>query len=172
MSKNTQNTQHQEWTEEGYDAFLSAHPDYPEPEPIERLDLVMKPENARDIINGVKKVEFRAYTQHYVNRLYDKATENYAERHKDEPDILFWVDTMRRVDTIRFHDYWHTWTLDVECTFQDLVAPTDEGVAMLHEEYDCHEMDKLNRKLKREGATRFPLYFYFELGKILNRENI
>ena len=172
MNKDTQNTQPQEWTEEGYEQFLASHPDYPEPEPIERLELVMKRSNALAIISGEKRVEFRAYTQHYVNRLYDKATENYVERHKDEPEILFWVDTMRRVDTIRVHDYNRTWTLDVECTFQDLVAPTDEGVAMLHEEYDCHEMDEVHRKLKREGVKQYPLYFYFELGEILKRENI
>ena len=172
MSKTKKNQQQMEWTEEGYEQFLESHPDYPIPEPIERLNLVMKRENALAIISGEKRVEFRTYTQHYVNRLYDKDTENFTERHKDEPEVVFWCDALRPVESIRFHDRNHTWALDVECTYNDLVAPTDEGVAMLHDEYDCHEMDEMHRRLKREGADRFPLYFYFELGEVQDRIGI
>ena len=64
MSKNSKNSQPVEWTEEGMDNFLKEHPDYPMPEPVECLNLIMKRENALAIINGEKKVEFRAYTQH------------------------------------------------------------------------------------------------------------
>lgn len=172
MSKNSKNTQTQEWTEEGYDKFLEEHPDYPIPEPIACLNLIMKREFAEAIVKGAKKVEIRAYTQHYVNRLYDAKTEDFVERHKEEPDILFWCDTLRSVEKIHFHNYNNTWSLDVECTLNDLVAPTDDGIAMLHEEYDCHELDEIHRKLKREGADEVPLFFYFELGNIIERKNI
>ena len=172
MSKNNKNTQSIEWTEEGFEKFLKDHPDYPEPAPVDCLNLIMKKENALAIISGEKKLEFRAYTQHYVNRLYDAKTEEFVERHKDEPDVLFWCDTLRPVERIHFHNYNDTWSLDVECTYNNLVAPTDDGVNFLHEEYDCHELDEMHRKLKREGAEDYPLFFYFEIGKILGKNNI
>lgn len=171
MNKNN-TKQPQEWTAEGYEKFIETHPDYPIPEPIECLNLLLKRENALEIINGTKRVDFRAYTQHYVSRLYDKETENYVERHKDEPEIVMWCDTLRSVEKIHFHDRNNTWSFDVECTYNDLVAPNDEGVEMLHSEYDCHEMDEMHRKLKRENAEQYPLFFFFELGDILERNNI
>ena len=170
MKKNIENEQ--EWTEEGYERFLQEHPDYPEAKDIDCLNLLLKRENALAIISGEKRIEFRAYTQHYVDRLYDGATEDFVERHKNEPDVLFWCDTLRLVRSIHFHDRGNTWSLDVECTHNDVIWPTDENVKYLHEEYGCHEMDALNRKLNREGATNRPMYFYFELGKIINRKNI
>lgn len=172
MSKNDKNTQPLEWTEEGFEKFMKEHPDYPEPAPVECLNLIMKKENALAIISGEKKVEFRAYTQHYVNRLYDAKTEDFVERHKEEPDVLFWCDTLRHVEKIHFHNYNNTWSLDVECTYNDLVAPTEEGIAMLHDTYDCHEFDDMHRDLVRKGADNFPLFFYFEIGEILKRNNI
>ena len=70
------------------------------------------------------------------------------------------------------HNYNNTWSLDVECTYNDLVAPTEEGIAMLHDTYDCHEFDDMHRDLVRKGADNFPLFFYFEIGEILKRNNI
>lgn len=168
MSKNNNDN----WTAEGYEAFLDAHPDYPIPEEIECLNLLLKKEFALEIINGDKSVDFRTYSQHYCDRLYDKETENYIERHKGDAEVVKWADSLREVLTIHFHDRGYTWSLKVNCNWQGLIWPSDEYIEMLHNDFGCYELDEMNRKLKREKATNYPLFFAFAIGDIIERKNI
>ena len=41
-------------------------------EPLEVLNLVMRKQFAQEILEGKKKIEFRAFSEHYSSRLYDK----------------------------------------------------------------------------------------------------
>lgn len=136
-------------------------------EPLEVLNLIMRKEFALEIIQGKKRVEFRAYSEHYSSRLYDKDVLNFMQLHKNEPEVLDECDPLRPVQTIHFHNYENSWFLDVECVVNDLVAVTDEDVVYLNEEYDCHELDEQLETLKATGEDNRPMYFYFVIGKVL-----
>ena len=136
-------------------------------EPLEVLNLIMRKEFALEIVQGKKKVEFRAYSEHFSSRLYDKDVLNFMQLHKNEPDVLDECDPLRAVRTIHFHNYENSWFLDVECILNDVVAVTDEDVAYLNKEYDCHELDEQLQTLKSTGEDNRPMYFYFVIGKIL-----
>ena len=66
MSKYTEMTEEQ-WNA-AFDEFTKKY-QAPQPEPIKVLDLIMRKENARDILTGIKKVEIREWSEHYQNRL-------------------------------------------------------------------------------------------------------
>ena len=46
-------------------AFKEKYPDFKPAKPIEVLNLIMTRKNAKEILEGKKKVEYRAYTDHY-----------------------------------------------------------------------------------------------------------
>ena len=136
-------------------------------EPLEVLNLVMRKQFAQEILEGKKRVEFRAYSEHYSSRLYDKEVLQYMQLHKDEPEIIDQCDPLREVQSIHFHNYDNTWFLDCECELNDIVAVTDEDVQYLNEEYDCHDLDEQLTQLKAIGEDNRPLYYYFVLGRIV-----
>jgi len=152
-------------------AFFEAHPDCPHPKPIEKLDLVMKKEFAREILAGTKKVEIRSYTDFYTSRLYDKDVLAYEEDHWDNEllrmQMIDFNDSVRAVKTIHFHDYGNTWYLDVECPDNNTVVLVDDQVKYLQEQYDFHDFDEELADLNSADATERPIYFYFAIGKIL-----
>lgn len=137
-------------------------------ETVEVLNLVMRKVFAQEILNGRKKVEFRAYSQHYLNRLYDKKVLDYMHLHRGEQDIIDECDPLRPVKKLHFHNYENTWFLDVECTLNDIIAVTDEDVKYLQEEYGCHELDEQLTQLNATKAENRPMYFYFVIGDVID----
>ena len=152
--------------------FFEAFPDCPRPKPIEKLDLVMRKEFAKEIIEGTKTVEIRNYTNFYTSRLYDKAVLAYEEEHWDDElmrmMMLDFNDSVRGVKTIHFHDYGKTWFLDVECDENNTVVITDDQVGYLQECFDCHEFDDMLAGLNAQNATERPIFFYFAVGEIID----
>lgn len=151
--------------------FFEAFPDCPRPKPIEKLDLVMRKEYAKEIMAGTKTVEVRSYSDFYVSRLYDKDVLDYEDKHWDDEVMRMMMvdfnDSVRAVRTIHFHDYGKTWYMDVECIDNNTVLINDEQVGYLQEEFDCHEFDEELADLNAAKATERPIYFYFAVGKIL-----
>lgn len=137
-------------------------------EPLEVLNLVMRKQFAQEIIQGKKKIEFRAYSEHYSSRLYDKEVLQYMQLHKNESEIIDQCDPLREVRAIHFHNYDNTWFLDCECELNDVVAVTDDDVKYLQDEYGCHDLDEQLSQLKAVGENNRPMYFYFVLGKVIN----
>ena len=78
MSKYTKMTDEQ-WNA-AFDVFTKKY-QAPQPESIKVLDLIMRKENARDILTGVKKVEIREWSEHYQNRLTDKKVDEWMTAH-------------------------------------------------------------------------------------------
>ena len=102
----------------------------PDTQDLECLNLIMKKENALRILSGEKNVEYRPCTSYYRDRLYDKNVENFYERHKEDESIARefchygFLDALRRVKKIHFHNYSNTWYLDVELVSNGYVMGT------------------------------------------------
>ena len=153
-----------------YDAMCEKYPNYRDADDIECLNLIMKREFAEAIIRGEKKVEFRAMSDSYMNRLYDDRVLQFMELHEDDPLVQECAEPLKLVKTIHFHNYNNSWTLDVECELNDVVLVNDEQVKYMQEEYGCHELDAQLKATKRSHLK--PMYFYFVIGKIIKRVNI
>lgn len=148
--------------------FKAKFPNYKEAEPVECLNLIMRKEFAKQILEGKKKLEFRGYTDHYISRLYDNDVLKFMQLHKNEPEVLAMCEPLRMVEKIHFHNYNDTWYLDVECTMNEVVGVTDADVEFLHSEYDCHELDDVLQQQNAINSEQRPMYFYFVIGKVID----
>ena len=158
------------WVER-YEAFYKAHPECPQSEAIESMNLIMKRTYAEAIKSGKKTVEFRAYSPHYCDRLYDKKVDRYIEMHKNEEETQKMLEEgiitpMRIVRNIHFHNYNNSWHLDCECIQNGVIALCKEDVQMLQEQFGCHELDKDLAAFEARGEKDRPLLFYFAIGQI------
>lgn len=149
------------------------YPDYHDASPVKTLNLIMKKEFAEQILKGEKKVEFRAFTQHYCDRLYDKDVTRFMDYHaKDSDALLEYADPLRVVETIHFHNYNNTWSLDVNCKANTLMVVNQENADYLREEYGCTDFDEVLNDLRVRRAKTSPIYFVFILGDVLESEGI
>lgn len=147
--------------------FYKAHPEVPKPKPVTCLNLIMRKQFAEAIARGEKKVEFRAWTDHYVNRLIDKDCDNYKTLHYDDIEVRTFVETIRPVERIHFHNYNNSWHLDVTCPNNYVMPLIRKEVEALHENWDCHEMDDMLSDLEKRGDNMRPVFFVFACGEVI-----
>lgn len=147
------------------------HHGCPIAKPVECLNLIMRKEFAEEILRGEKKVEFRAYSKHYIDRLVDKEVCNFVDLKGGEPivEVLFhdFINEVRPVKKIHFHNYNNSWFLDVECSENGLIACVKEEVEYLNKEFDSHDLDEELATYEKGKINNRPYYFYFVVSKIL-----
>ena len=152
--------------------FLKKHPGIKPSENIKSLSLLLKREFAEAILKGEKTVEFREYSDYYCRRIYDAKLVEYGDNHvsnNDMEDFLTFAKPLRIVESIHFHNYNNTWSLDVECIDNWTVVVTKDGVKDLQDTYGCHELDELLAELEEKKATERPIFFYFAIGKVISK---
>ncbi|MBQ6577384.1 MAG: hypothetical protein IJL91_06520 [Bacteroidales bacterium] len=122
---------------------------------------------------GTKTVEFRDFTPFYHSRLYDKAVMKWIDDHGNDESIsdedFFCANPVRPVRSIHFYNYSKTLSLDVAVKETGIVSLTEEGIQMLHERFNCHELDENYEYCNANAISESerPLYFYFVIDLIL-----
>lgn len=157
----------QEEFEKAKAEFLAKHPELPKVKDVDRLNLIMRKEFALQILKGEKKVEFRAFSQHYTDRLMDKDMANWMADHQGKELDDFEISAARQVYTIHFHNYSNSWYLDVECTENEVCAPLPGWVEFFNT-LGCHELDEMTADFEKRNEEMRPLFFYFVLGKVID----
>ena len=154
-------------------AWCDAH-GAPMPEPIDCLNLIMKKEFALQILRGEKNVELRACSTHYSERLYDKKITDFYERHKDDEEVaneygwLGYLDGLRPVKKIHFHNYSNTWFLDVEVLSNGVTRVVKDDVATLQDLFGFHELDSLLADCERKKQADRPMFFDFSIKRVID----
>lgn len=158
--------------EQAQAALLAEYPDFPLPEPIETLDLIMKREYAIEILTGRKKIEFRDVSEHYCKRLLDKRVFEYVDKHMDDERFVELaapvIDYVRPVYNIHFHDYNNKWFLDVSVDFNMMLAMTMENALYFKEEFNIDELME-DAEYAEAHPDKEPLeYFIFKIDEVLD----
>lgn len=151
-------------------AFFAKYPRCPESSPIGVFNLIMRRDMAEQILKGEKKVEFRAYSKHFCDRLFDNRVEQFASQiaEEDFEDYEDFAKPLRVVKTIHFHNYNNTWHLDVECIDNGVVTPCNEDAEMLESLYQDTELKAMTEEMNKKKTRQRPMYFYFALGDIID----
>lgn len=153
------------------DYIKKNYPNFPYPQPVECLNLLLRKEYGKQIVSGEKKVEWRDFSLHYNSRLIDKRTDDYIYRHQEDEELLKIFPTgIRPVKMIHFHNYNNTWSLDITVKENNVVALTEKGMKILHEK-NIHDVDDEYEEIKK-NKEYYRIYFFFVLGDIIKRENI
>ncbi len=148
--------------------FFESHPEAPKAEEIDCLNLIMRKEFAEQIIAGTKKLEFRNFSEFYVNRLIDKKVNEYINQHIDDDEVVVFCNDIRQVQKIHFHNYNNSWFLDVECTFNDAFSVIPSDIEFLQNQYGVHDFDELLKMYEEAGEKQRPFFFYFVCGKVVD----
>ena len=156
--------------------FFEKYPECPYPKYVECLDLVTKRDWAEQILSGEKKIQLDLDNDFFCDRILDSETLDFVEKmreEKNEEALLaegVFYNSIMRVDTIHFHSYANSWYVDVSVKENGLLAITDRSVAILHEEYDCHELDTELERCKTMCIPdeERPRRFFFVFDKVLD----
>lgn len=142
---------------------------------VEAYRLIMQKANAKEILDGTKKIEIRDFSATYERMFIDKEKEKQViERRQKNPDEEFFFEDITRSDVkyIRFTNYSGSWYLDVSLKYITAFELSEEDIKFLNKEFDFHDLDETWQEFKDLPENEKPLMFAIVLDKVENKFNI
>lgn len=149
---------------------------------VEAYHLIMRKENALEIVNGTKKIEVRDFSPKYGKMFIDPEKEaKYFEKMKqpnfeyiDENGVAECDKVYRETKYIYFTNYNKSWSLIVEIDFINMLWFTDDDMDFLENELgftDYKEGYQEFKKNHKEG-DELPAIFAIGIKNIISYENL
>lgn len=107
------------------------------------FDLIMRKENAWDILDGKKGLEFRAISPFYIKKFLVPKTS--LQKSLDAFEV-------KDVSYVHFHDYNNSWFLDVRIPYVISVVAHGKMQRLLHL-FRCHDFDEEIERVKKENVA-------------------
>lgn len=142
-------------------------------EKIEAYPLIMRKDNALDIVGGKKTVEIRQFSNKYERMFTDfkQLEENEKLRkagREDECQSVLRTD----IEAIHFYSTGAPWYLDVAIDEIGIGEVTEEGIKFMNEEFDFHDFDNKWQQYKDVPREEVPLFYYLHICEIINHEGL
>lgn len=138
----------------------------------EAYDLIMKKENAMEILNGAKTIEIRQGSPHFEKMFtdYEQLAKNKqsASEGRDEWQVPIRND----IAFLHFRNYISSWSLDCEIDEIGTVTPTKEDAEFLAQEFGCHEFDDAWQEYEGKPDEEIPYYFYIHIAAIVGHHGL
>lgn len=140
---------------------------------VEAYDLIMKKENALEILRGEKTIEFRSDGLSYRRMFTDKEQlERNKQAEKDGRGDDWQVPVRSDVGFVHFRNYNNTWSLDCEIDEIGTVSPVKEDAEFLAQEFGCHEFDDAWQEYEGKPEEEIPFYFYLHIAAIVGHRGL
>ncbi|MCK0201352.1 hypothetical protein [Ornithobacterium rhinotracheale] len=140
---------------------------------VEAYRLIMKKENAKDIVSGKKKLEVRNYNNIYCGMFLDKKKfEEYLKDLEDPNGTMALSDAVKDTKYIRFTNYNGSWHLDVSIDFIEPFEMSKENVEAIGQNYNFHDFDDQWQEFEDLSQEEKPFFFGIVIDKVINRHNI
>ena len=135
----------------------------------EAYALVMKRENALEILNGTKRVEIRAFTEFYDRMFLDMDIVA-----KNERDPEHFESPMKKTYCAHFYtmNKKAPWFLDVSIDNIGIASMIEEDIKWLNETYDFHDFDNEWQQFVGKPDDEIPYFYYLGIEKILQHEGL
>nr|DAD78499.1 MAG TPA: hypothetical protein [Siphoviridae sp. ctGkF12] len=141
--------------------------------PVEAYHLIMKKENALDILKGKKKVEIRAFSKKYNDMFINKELyKEFQEYLKDPDGSMELEDCLNETEYIYFTNYNKSWYLIVEVLDIAVYKMTQEDVEVLNEDYDFHDFDNEWQQYKDLPEDEIPVFYGLGLADVISHEGL
>lgn len=147
---------------------------------VEVYHLIMKKENALEILNGTKKVEIREFNQKYGTLFIDPQKEaEYFEKMKqpnfeyiDENGIAECDKIYKDVKYIYFTNYNKSWSLVVEIDQIYMLYMIKDDIEFLSEQLGFKEYNNEWQQFEGKDLDDTPSFFAIDIKKIVSSENL
>jgi len=141
--------------------------------PVEAYHLIMKKENALDILNGKKKVEIRKFSKKYNDMFINKELyKEFQEYLKDPDGSMELEDCLNETEYIYFTNYNNSWHLIVEVLDIAVYQMTKEDVEVLNEDYNFHDFDNEWQQYKDIREEDIPMFYGIGLADVISHQGI
>jgi hypothetical protein len=135
---------------------------------IPAYNLLMRRENALDILHGKKVVETRCPSARYDKMFLDPEIVAANTKAMEEGRLEDWQMDMRTdVGAIHFYSTGAPWTLDVLIDEVGTVFLNDEGIKFMQENFNFHDFDDELGKNNDLPADEIPWVYWFHIGKVV-----
>ena len=180
MDETTKLTGKQKW-EKRFNAVKTLHREITKPREIKVLDLLIDKETAKDILLGIKDLDYRPYEYGYNKLLLSDNVLTALSKYKDDPAVIAacdgWevkdvLDPIRIVRSIHYHDESNEWFMDVKVDHNDLILVDNNACISMYEDFqDTTLFEMIDEQGEEYGKV--PLYtYYFVLGELIDMENL
>lgn len=147
---------------------------------VEAYHLIMKKENALEILNGTKKVEIREFNQKYGTLFIDPQKEaEYFEKMKqpnfeyiDENGVAECDKIYKDVKYIYFTNYNKSWSLVVEIDQIYMLYMIKDDIEFLSEQLGFKEYDNEWQQFEGKDLDDIPSFFAIDIKRIVSNENL
>lgn len=140
---------------------------------IEAFSLIMKKENALDILNGKKTIETRMFSSKYEKMFTDfKQLEKNEKLRKAGQDEECQSVLRTDIEAVHFYSTGAPWTLDVAIDEIGIGEVTEEGIKFMHDEFDFHDFDEQLEEFKKNPPEEVPLFYYLHICEIINHDGL
>ena len=141
--------------------------------PVEAYHLIMKKENALDILNGKKKIEIRSFSKKYNDMFINKELyKEFQEYLKDPDGSMELEDCLNETEYIYFTNYNKSWYLIVEVLDIAVYKMTQEDVEVLNEDYDFHDFDNEWQQYTDLPEDEIPVFYGLGLADVISHEGL
>lgn len=145
-------------------------------EEVEAYNLIMKEENALDILSGKKTVEIREFKKTYIDMFLDakKSIANEKLRSEGREDECTPFDEMINTDIefVHFHNYANKWHLDALIDEIGVCTMCQEDIEGLAEDFDFHDYDKEWQKFEDLPDEEKPMFFYIHIKRVVGHSGL
>ena len=133
----------------------------------EAYALIMRKENALEILHGTKTVEIREANSKYEKMFTDQDRLEKNRQAEAEGRDEWQVPVRTDVAFVHFYNYNNSWSLDCEIDEIGTASLTEEDVDFLNQEFGFHELDNEWQEFVGKPDDEIPFFFYLNIKGIV-----
>lgn len=138
----------------------------------EAYALIMKKENALEILHGEKNLEIRVASSKYEKLFTDYKQLAKNKRAAAEGSGDWQVPIRNDIAFVHFYNYANSWTLDCEIDEIGTASMTKEDVDFLNQEFGFHDFDNEWQQYEGRSEEEIPFFFYIHIASIVGQRGL